>query len=140
MRTIDPRSGLDIINRDDCLALLRDDIVGRVGIVAHGSPLVLPVNYVMDGDDVVFRTAEGSKLFAAGRAPACFEIDGFDRVARTGWSVVVRGRLEELTAWQQKDLDHVQAIGVTPWTPEGRDHWMRIVPSQITGRRIVPST
>jgi nitroimidazol reductase NimA-like FMN-containing flavoprotein (pyridoxamine 5'-phosphate oxidase superfamily) len=138
MRTIDRRSGLDIIDRDECLALLRDDVIGRVGIVTHGAPLVLPVNYAMDGEAVVFRTAAGSKLSAAGRASACFEIDGFDRVARTGWSVVVRGRLEEVTAWQQRDLERVQATGVAPWTPEGRDHWMRIVPTQITGRRIAP--
>ena len=136
MRTIDPRSGLDIIDRDECLELLRGDVVGRIGIIASGAPIVLPVNYAMDGEAVVFRTAPGSKLSAAGRAPACFEIDGFDRTARTGWSVVVRGRLEEVTVHQQKDLERVRLAGATPWTAEGRNHWMRIVPSQITGRRI----
>lgn len=138
MHTIDRRTGLDIIDRYECLELLRDDVIGRVGVVANGSPLVLPVNYAMDGDNVVFRTGPGTKLAAAGRAPACFEIDGFDRVAKTGWSVVLRGRLEEVTAWQHKDLERVQAIGATPWASGEKGHWMRIVPGQITGRRIAP--
>ena len=136
MRTIDRRTGIEVIPRDECVARLEADGIGRLGFVVHGAPLVLPVNYAMDGDVVVFRTGEGSKLAAAGRAPACFEIDGFDREARTGWSVLVQGRLEEVTVHQGAELAHAKGLGVSPWIPEGRDHWMRLVPRTITGRRV----
>ena len=136
MRATDVRSGLEVIGRDECLDLLRSEEVGRLGFVRHGAPLVLPVNYAMDGECVVFRTAPGSKLSAAGRASACFEIDGFDREARHGWSVLVTGRLEEVTEHQATELGRLRSTGVTPWAPEGRHHWMRVVPAVISGRRI----
>lgn len=97
---------------------------------------MLPVNYTMDGEHVVFRTAPGSKLSAVGRAPVCFEIDAFDRGAHTGWSVVVHGRLEEVTDHHPAELGRLRATGLSPWLPVGRDHWLRIVPERISGRRI----
>ena len=136
MRTVERRTGIEVIGRDECLELLRADVVGRVAVAPHGAPIVLPVNYAMDGDHVVFRTGPGSKLSAAGRSPACFEIDGFDRDAHTGWSVLVQGRLEEVTEHQRVDLSRMRSTGVSPWIPEGRDHWMRIVPGWISGRRV----
>ena len=136
MRTIDTRTGMEVIGREECLRLLRSDVVGRIGFVLHGSPIVLPVNYAMDGEHVVFRTAAGSKLSAVGRAPVCFEVDAFDRDAHAGWSVVVHGRLEEVTEHQPVELGRLRSTGVSPWLPEGRDHWLRVVPGWISGRRI----
>jgi nitroimidazol reductase NimA-like FMN-containing flavoprotein (pyridoxamine 5'-phosphate oxidase superfamily) len=136
MRAIDARTGIEMIGRDECLRLLRADVVGRIGFVVHGAPVVLPVNYALDGDHVVFRTAPGGKLSAVGRAPVCFEIDGFDRDAHTGWSVVVHGRLEEITEHQASVLGRLRSTGLSPWLPEGRDHWLRVIPGWITGRRV----
>src|SRR4051794_27488708 len=136
MRTVDSRTGIEVIDRDECVELLHGDVIGRIGIVRAGAPMVLPVNYVMDGDVVVFRTAPGSKLSAAGRAPVCFEIDGFDRERRTGWNVLVAGSLEEVTATQRSVLDRLDSLGVSPWADGRREHLMRIVPSRISGRRV----
>jgi uncharacterized protein len=135
MRTVD-RAGVEVLDHETCIAALQADVVGRLGIVNHGTPLVVPVNYVMDGEVVVFRTGEGTKLASAGRSPACFEIDGFDRAARTGWSVVVTGRLEEVTVHDARAFDRLTELGVSPWIPDGRDHLMRLVPFRITGRRV----
>ena len=135
-RNVDTRTGIEVLDRDQCLALLRDDVVGRIGISSSGTPLVLPVNYAMDGEAVVFRTGAGSKLSAAGRGPACFEIDGFDRQARSGWSVLVTGELHEVTEHEASALDRVTQLGVSPWIDHGRDHWMRLTPIRITGRRV----
>ena len=136
MRLVDARTGIEVIDRDDCVELLHADVIGRLGIASHGVPMVLPVNYAMDGEYVVFRTGPGSKLAAAGRAAACFEIDGFDRTKRTGWSVLVTGELEEITGTRTAALEHLQALGVSPWAEGARDHVMRIAPSRITGRRV----
>jgi uncharacterized protein len=134
MVSVDRRTNIEILDRDECLRRLQDDVIGRIAIVAHGVPLVLPVNYALDGDSVVFRTGEGSKLAAVGRGPACFEIDGFDRASHGGWSVLVQGHLEELTVHRRGELDRLRELPVDPWIPDGRDHWLRLVATRITGR------
>jgi nitroimidazol reductase NimA-like FMN-containing flavoprotein (pyridoxamine 5'-phosphate oxidase superfamily) len=132
----DARTGLERIDRDGCLALLADEVVGRVAVVDGRTPVIFPVNYLLDGEDVVFRTDPGTKLDAASRSPACFEIDGIDRQARTGWSVVVTGRLEEVTHYDARRWVHVHGLAVDPWAGGDKQHWMRLVPGTITGRRI----
>ena len=82
--------GLEILPFERCLELLAAVPVGRVSFFADGEIVVLPVNYVMDGPDPVFRTARGSKLSAAeGQNVVAFEADGYDERTRTGWSVLV---------------------------------------------------
>jgi nitroimidazol reductase NimA-like FMN-containing flavoprotein (pyridoxamine 5'-phosphate oxidase superfamily) len=135
-RTIDARTGLEVIPPDECRRLLADDEIGRLAIVDGGSPAVFPVNYVFDGGAVVFRTAPGIKLSAGPRRPATFEIDAFDREHRTGWSVAVTGRLEEVTEFDAAALEAARALPVEPWAGGERAHWMRLVPSRVSGRRI----
>jgi nitroimidazol reductase NimA-like FMN-containing flavoprotein (pyridoxamine 5'-phosphate oxidase superfamily) len=138
MKLVDPRSGIDVLDRDQCLALLQTDVIGRLAVVAGGTPAVFPVNYAMDGDAVVFRTAPGTKLDAGNGASACFEIDSFDRDRRTGWSVVVSGRLEEATSFDGLLLDRLKTLAVDPWAEGVKEHWMRLVPHIITGRSVGP--
>lgn len=129
-------TGIEIIDRDECAALLRADEIGRLAILDGGRPLILPVNYLVDGDDIVFRTGPGTKLDQGPRAPACFEIDQFDRAHSSGWSVVVTGRLEEITTYRGALFDRANGLPVHPWAAGPKDHVMRLVPSSITGRRI----
>lgn len=136
MKTIDARTGIERIDLDECLRLLAADEIGRLAIVAGSSPAVFPVNYALDGETIVFRTDEGTKLSAAERAPACFEIDCFDRDNRTGWSVVASGRLEELTRYSAAALARAQKLPIGPWAGGAKAHWMRLVPDRITGRRV----
>lgn len=140
MRLIDSHSGIEVIGRAECLRLLGEDCIGRLAVVAGGEPMIFPVNYVLDGDAVVFRTAPGSKLRAGPRAPASFEIDAFDRERRCGWSVVATGQLEEVTTFDALTFERVLDLGVDPWADGDRSHWMRLVPGRVTGRRVVAST
>lgn len=132
MKAVD-RTGIEVIDSDGCLLLLRGRQVGRLGIVVAGEPIILPVNYTVLDGTIVFRSAPGSKLDMGPRAPACFEVDEFDESMSTGWSVLVAGRLEEIDAGEVGDAD------VTPWAPGERDHWMRLVPRRVTGRRVGPA-
>lgn len=132
MKAVD-RTGIEVIDGDECMRLLRGRRVGRLGIVVVGEPVILPVNYAVAGETVVFRSAPGSKLDMGPRAPACFEVDEFDESMHIGWSVLVAGRLEEI------DAGEAGAAGVTPWAPGERDHWMRLVPRRVTGRRVGPA-
>ncbi|HEX8802745.1 MAG TPA: pyridoxamine 5'-phosphate oxidase family protein [Acidimicrobiales bacterium] len=133
---IDRRTGLEVLDIDTCLELLASEEVGRLAIGTGGAPLVVPVNYALDGETIVFRTDPGAKLDWAGRGGATFEIDGLDRDSRTGWSVVVSGRLEEVTRYDAATLERVSRLAVEPWAGGDKQHWLRLIPGSITGRRL----
>jgi nitroimidazol reductase NimA-like FMN-containing flavoprotein (pyridoxamine 5'-phosphate oxidase superfamily) len=128
---------IESLERDECLQLLAHDEIGRLAVNVFNLPVVFPVNYRLDGEAIVFRTDEGTKQSRGHWAAVSFEIDHFDRVARLGWSVVVKGRLEEVTAADHETFDRVHALAVDPWGGGDKLHWMRLVPQDISGRRIV---
>lgn len=136
MRVIDARTGIERIDRDGCLALLAGEVLGRLAVVSGGAAAIFPVNYVLDGESVLFRTDPGTKLNASGRARAAFEIDSIDRGRRTGWSVVASGRLEEVTRYDSKTLERVRALPVDPWAAGEKAHYVRLIPDRIDGRRV----
>jgi nitroimidazol reductase NimA-like FMN-containing flavoprotein (pyridoxamine 5'-phosphate oxidase superfamily) len=137
MGLVDARTGLAVIDPDTCRALLAGEEIGRLALVVGRAPAIFPLNYALDGDAVVFRTAPGTKLDHAERGPVAFEVDGLDREQRTGWSVVVHGRLEEVTQFDAATLARVSALALYPWAEGVKDHWLRLVPSHISGRRVV---
>lgn len=134
MTRIDTRTGVEVIDRGECLDLLASDVVGRVAIVEGTGPLVLPVNYALHGEHVVFRTGPGSKLSAGRGRQVCFEVDAFDRETRSGWSVVARGRLDEVAEFD-RDRHEIEHL-VEEWLGDGRPHLLRLTPAIISGRRI----
>ena len=137
MRLIDEHTGLDIIDRRECMQLLARARLGRVAVVPDGvRPTVLPVNYVLDGDWIVFRTAPGSKLTAALReGHVAFEIDGADHGGETGWSVVVSGHAEEIQ--DAEELARAAQLPLRPWADGDKSHFVRIPTTHVSGRRIV---
>jgi len=129
-------SRLEILGREESMRLLATDSIGRLAVVVANTPLVVPVNYALDGDAVVFRTDPGTKFDKGPRARASFEVDSFDRTERTGWSVVATGRLEEVTHFDAATFERVRRLDVDPWAGGDKAHWMRLVPDRVTGRRI----
>lgn len=137
MKIVDARSGLERLPREECLELLASQDVGRLVVTDGGRPLVFPVNYAMDGDAPVFRTAPGTKLWASARSPVAFEVDEIDRDSRTGWSVIVHGVAQEVTAFDRSDLQgRVYGLPVHPWAEGDKPVFVRVAPTLITGRRI----
>jgi nitroimidazol reductase NimA-like FMN-containing flavoprotein (pyridoxamine 5'-phosphate oxidase superfamily) len=129
--------GLQVLDRDECEALLRTQQVGRVGVCTQ-KPLVVPVVYALLDGDVVFRTAPGEKLIAAAlNRTVAFEIDEYDLSARTGWSVLVLGTAEEIV--DRDELRRASAIDLEPWAGEVRDRYVRIRAEEVTGRRVQPA-
>lgn len=128
---------LEVLDRRTCLSLLGEGVIGRLAVVAGGAPHILPVNYVLAGEELMFRSGPGTKLRAAERAPACLEIDSFDAETRTGWSVVASGRLEEITEHQATLLAEAKRLPIEPWAGGPKLHWLRLIPSRITGRRVL---
>ena len=126
------RGDLALLSRAQCRALLATRTVGRLAYVARaGVPDIAPVNYALDGDDVLVRSGPGPKLQAAQRGDVvAFEVDDLDEDGRTGWSVVVVGRASVVRPGQQA------ADGPVPWSNGPRRHLLRITPARVTGRRL----
>ena len=131
---IDGRTGLEILGRDECVALLERSSLARIAVVVGGQPLVFPVNFTLDGDAVVFRTDEGTKLYAARTGAVAFECDGVDSVYHTGWSVLGAGKAEEVV--NEAELARLARLPLGPWCPGPKSTWLRIRPRMLTGRRI----
>jgi uncharacterized protein len=130
------RAGLEILHLSDCFLLLESVPLGRIGFVARGEVVILPVNFLVDGQDIVFRTAAGSKLCAAEVGHYVgFEADSYDAAAETGWSVVVNGLAEIVES--DEEAARLDTLGLSSWgSGDSGRVWVRIRPSSITGRRI----
>lgn len=124
------------LSDDECRSLLAEHRVGRLGVVVGGAPVILPVNYAFDGERIVFRTDEGLKLMNAPLRRVAFEIDGFDEAAGTGWSVLVQGSSYEITRAVDQRSEQLLRLPVVPFAPGEKAHWIEIVPTTVTGRRL----
>ncbi|WP_316668049.1 pyridoxamine 5'-phosphate oxidase family protein [uncultured Propionibacterium sp.] len=106
--------------------------VGRIAVTSGDSPEIYPVNFCLDGESIVFRSASGSKLETlALNSRVAFEADSW--ADEGGWSVLVRG-----TATLVEDADELARVAKAPlrtWVPTVKKNWVRVVPSQITARR-----
>ncbi|WP_170026466.1 pyridoxamine 5'-phosphate oxidase family protein [Actinomadura oligospora] len=126
----------DVLDRTACLRLLETVAVGRVAWAGDGGrTVVLPVNFVLDGDTVVFRSSPGDKLEAAraGRELA-FEADDAEPALRTGWSVLVHGPAQVVD--DPAEADRLARRCPTAWFDLPGASFVRIVPREITGRRL----
>lgn len=85
------------LERAECLRLLAGGSVGRVVFTDAAMPAALPVNYVVDDEEVVFRTGRSGRLAATvpGNVVA-FEADDIDVSIGTGWSVLGVGEAYEV--------------------------------------------
>ena len=89
---------LTTLTREECLELLRGAVVGRIGYVADGMAIILPVNFALLDGDIVFCTAKGSKLsWLSLRERVTFEADESRPADHEGWSVLIQGVAREVT-------------------------------------------
>ncbi|QYC45615.1 Pyridoxamine 5'-phosphate oxidase [Nonomuraea coxensis DSM 45129] len=128
-------SGLQVLTDEECLRLLASTPIGRIVFTDRALPAVQPVAFCLDGDAIVIRTGVGSKLAAATRrAVVAFEVDDYDPVRRTGWSVSVVGHATAVT--DPAETARLAELPLDPWVPGGLDHFIRVSLEQVTGRRI----
>jgi len=134
---IDERTGIEVIDANECAALLETTPLGRVGFAIDGAQVILPVNFLWFEGAVVFRTLEGQKMDAAIFVqPVAFEVDAWDVETRTGWSVLVKGLAHRVSQWAE--IEALERQGLVPWSKlKWRPYWVRIDPDEITGRRLV---
>ena len=131
------QAGFEVLEEHACLEMLERGTVGRVGVSMESIPVILTVNYHFADGAIHFRTGEGSKLAAATRnAVVAFQIDEIDSVYHAGWSVLAVGMAKELK--EPGDLAWASRLPLRAWAPGIREHFVRIVPEVVLGRRIIP--
>ena len=131
------RNGLEVLGRDECLQLLRTVPVGRLGLSIDALPVVVPVNFALNGHRVVVGTGEGSKLDAAvAGMVVAFEADWWDPFGHRGWSVLVQGPAEVIDSGEE--LEQVQRLPIRPWGTPRLLRYVGIPTDVVTGRRLRP--
>jgi nitroimidazol reductase NimA-like FMN-containing flavoprotein (pyridoxamine 5'-phosphate oxidase superfamily) len=129
--------GLEVLSPEQCLRLMRRRIIGRVVVDIDGLPSAFPVNFALWDDDVVFRSAAGTKLSVALEGHVVgFQVDRVDPVLQSGWSVLLHGTAELMT--DPDDIQRARRLGLRPVAPGERPHVVRIHNERISGRRFVP--
>ncbi len=129
----------DELSVEECWALVATQVVGRLGVVIDEYPVIVPVNFAMDGPVVVLRMGAGTVSAAADHANVTFQVDAVDRELRTGWSVLVRGLVEDVGEAHRSELAaRTSATGVSPWAPGERGHLKRLIPHGVSGRQVLP--
>ena len=121
-----------VLEESRCWDLLASQDVGRLATALQGMPEIFPLNFVVDGESVVFRTAEGSKLVELViNEQVAFEVDGWND--NGGWSVVIKGSAAVVPSGEQHD--RAEALPLRPWVPTIKTNFVRITSTEIKGRR-----
>jgi len=131
-----PAVSLDEIDRAQCLELLGTTSLGRVAFLVEGRPVILPVNYAVDGETIVFRTAEETVLNQVALQAVAFEVDRIDETSRTGWSVLAQGVAQDVSQAIDTKSERLRALALVSWAPGQRHRWFGIKADVLTGRRL----
>ena len=130
-----------VLSENECLGLLGAHDLGRVAFAWTDGAEIFPVNYAVEGSTICFRTSPGTKLDAVPNTAVAFEVDSWDPASGEGWSVLAKGRAEEITTNFGRVAEHLRRLPVRPAAPGGRWHWLAVRPTEITGRRFrVPTS
>lgn len=132
MTTSERTGRITELDEATCHQLLGSHHIGRIAFNSEPSPEVLPVNYAVRDDTVIFQTGAGAKQIAASRGqPATFQVDGADADRQSGWSVVVRGYLSLSDESEPADLPEPLPGGERPYV-------VVLTIETVSGRRIPP--
>ena len=135
------KPAVEPMDEAECLRLISAGGVGRIGYTGRFGPTVLPVNYALHEGTIVFRTGQHGPLgedlrtgIEHAETKVAFEIDELSPAAREGWSILIQGSAHPVDS--EAERASVVQSGVEPWAGEGKELFVRIIPTRITGRRI----
>lgn len=125
---------ISVLEEDTAWGYLAGAEVGRIATSKSDVPEIFPVNFALDGESVVFRSAAGTKLDElTSNASVVFEADGWD--GNGGWSVIIHGKAEVITG--EDELARADKMPLRPWIDTDKPNFVRIVPDAISGRTFV---
>ena len=138
-RTFDewsPQGPVEELSEPSCWELLRLESFGRLAVSVDNQPQLFPVDYFADDGDILFRTAEGSKLRdLRENNSVAFEVDC--RTRAESWSVVIYGTAEVVT--DAHKIARADRAALPEWIPTAPYVYVTITPSTVRGRRYVHS-
>jgi nitroimidazol reductase NimA-like FMN-containing flavoprotein (pyridoxamine 5'-phosphate oxidase superfamily) len=127
------REGLEVLDRTECLRLLDRTGLGRIAVTSGALPVVLPVDYAMDGDSIVVETGRGTTLdFGTTGSVVAFEVDNLHEHGHSGWTVMVTGIAQEVD--DGPELERVRRL-LTGEHGEHDERFIRISSELVSGRR-----
>jgi nitroimidazol reductase NimA-like FMN-containing flavoprotein (pyridoxamine 5'-phosphate oxidase superfamily) len=120
----------------ECRALLVRQRAGRVAVSTPDGPHIIPLNYSVVDESIVFRTTPFSVLATYGRnAKLAFEVDHFRDEQQLGWSVVARGRADVVTDAEQ--IGRIRRVSAPlPWADGTRNLYFRLDWKELSGRTL----
>lgn len=123
---------ISVVDDREAWNLLGSVALGRLVTSFGGQLEIFPVNFVVQKGTVLFRTAEGTKLFTTVmNDKVLFEAD--DHTVAEGWSVIIRGTAKMLSS--AEEIHEADQAGLIPWVPTEKLRYVRVTPSEISARR-----
>lgn len=117
----------------DCWGLLETQDVARVAWASPDGVAVVPVNFIVAGGAVWFRTQPDSELGRqCGGGRVLVEVDHVNRAEHTAWSVVVSGTASLVPTEDVPD----DVMEMRVWAAGTRNVFVRVEPVAVTGRRL----
>jgi len=119
----------------ECRRLIKPGGIGRVAVATASGIAVLPVNFTVVANTIVIRTGSGTLIAGHAFDDVAFEVDHVDEALGQGWSVLVRGPAHRVA--HPDELRQLrERAALTPWAGGERDVYIRILPVQVSGRRV----
>ena len=132
---------VEMLDESECLRLVSTQVIGRLAFVGSFDLTVQPVNYRLADGAILFRTARDSLTGEDLRTgiehaeyKVAFEVDSFDDQALEGWSVLIQGPAHHLDSAPEREK--ALTAGVESWPGGEKEHFIKITPVRITGRRV----
>ena len=124
----------EILDETTCRTLLATQAVGRIAYVWNGDPHIVPVNFVVTDDRIVFRSDPGDKVEHLPLHRVCFEADEVGPTV--AWSVVVHGVARDVTTALNEEYERMRHQKVATFAVLADPHWIAIDIETIEGRRL----
>jgi nitroimidazol reductase NimA-like FMN-containing flavoprotein (pyridoxamine 5'-phosphate oxidase superfamily) len=120
---------------DESWELARSQPFCRVAWTSPTGPTVIPLNHVVDGRTLWFRTSAYSELVReVDDTRAAVLVDEIDTSTRLGWSVQLRGVAH--VHWHVDEVPE-QVRSLHTWASGSRPLWIELAPDEVHGRRLV---
>lgn len=122
------------MTRPQCLEFIREHTVGRIAVTDRALPAIMPVNYTLSGDTIVFRTSTSGLLArACNGSVVAFQVDELSDDGSSGCSVLIVGVASLLTGSRSSPTT---ALGLRSAMGEDRDQYVAVTMTRVSGRRV----
>ena len=129
------RNGLEVLDRDECRALLGTQLLGRIGVTVDALPVVLPVNFQLYDGEVVIQTERDTRLAeATHNTVVAFEVDNADPGGTGSWSVTITGIATEID--DPGVIEQLRLLPFSRWVRGEDDRYVGISLDLVSGRRV----